>query len=264
MIVESYEDTIVLSGTMRSNHWETLHTAISLTLKRHPSGVIIDCAALSECTPHGADTFRSVMGFIKEHDARVIVAEVQEPVMAVLRTVPDVRSQLPIVATVEEARRSLDLLTDPSEEPVKKRKLKFSDFSVLASVTGGESDAQVLWTAKEIVNNLQGAVHVVFPLIIPREMPLQAAMPEEEELARQALNRAEAFFQSNHIHCEIRVMRGRDIASSLFATLEEDTSSHVIVGLPQDGDGQDEAGKLVKSVLGRLSGSVVFVRGPIV
>src|SRR5436853_3309421 len=112
VIVESYEDVIVLSGALRSNFWETLHTAISLTLKRHPSGVIIDCSGLVEATPEGAETFRDAMEFIHQHDARVIVAAVPPNILQVLRTVPDVRSQLAVADSVEAARHSLDLITE--------------------------------------------------------------------------------------------------------------------------------------------------------
>src|SRR5688500_219102 len=115
MIVESYEDVIVVSGALRSNFWETIHTAISLMLKRHPTGVIIDCSGISEVTPEGADTFRDIMAFIHEHDARIIVAGVPVQVMEVLKSVPEVRSQLAVAKSVEEARRSLDLLVEEEE-----------------------------------------------------------------------------------------------------------------------------------------------------
>ena len=108
MIVESYEDVIVISGALRSNFWETIHTAISLMLKRHPTGVILDCSGITEVNTAGADTFRDVMSFIHDQDARVIVTAVPPQVMEVLRTVPEVRSQLAVAKTVEEARRSLD------------------------------------------------------------------------------------------------------------------------------------------------------------
>src|SRR5947207_872967 len=111
MIVESYEDVVILSGPLRSNFWETIHTAIALTLKRHPTGVIIDCSGITELTPEGAETFQDAIQFVKEHErARIVVAAVSPQAMEVLRHVPEVRSQLPVVATVEEARRSLDLL----------------------------------------------------------------------------------------------------------------------------------------------------------
>ena len=83
MIVESYEDVIVLSGALRSNFWETIHTAISLMLKRHPTGVVIDCSGITEVTQAGADTFRDVMAYIEEHDARIIVAAVSPAVIRI-------------------------------------------------------------------------------------------------------------------------------------------------------------------------------------
>ena len=262
MIVESYEDVIILSGALRSNHWETLHTAISLALRRHPNGVIIDCSGLLEVTPHGADTFRSVMEFLEDHDARVIVAAVPDPVMTVLRTVPDVRSQLPIVNTVDDARQSLDLLGHSETEGQKKKKSKVSSMHVMAVLSGSAGDKEVLWTAREIVNNLSGMVHLVYPLIVPRELPLQAALPDEEAAAKAALEAAAEFFGSE-TPCDVTLERGRDIASTVAVALEETAIGHVILGLPRSEDGQDACGKLVRTVLAKVPCAVHFVREPL-
>ena len=117
MIVESYEDVIILSGALRSNFWETIHTAISLTLKRHPTGVIIDCSGITEITPDGAETFHDAIDFVAAHKrARIVVAAVSEEMLEVLRSVPEVRSQLPIAETVEAARKSLDLLVENDDD----------------------------------------------------------------------------------------------------------------------------------------------------
>ena len=125
MIVESYEDVIVLSGELRSNFWETIHTAIALTLKRHPTGVIIDCSGITLMTPEGGETFHDAIDFVAEHDrARIVVAGVSKSVLEVLRSVPEVRSQLPVAESVEDARRSLDLLVEDEPDVPKKKRRK--------------------------------------------------------------------------------------------------------------------------------------------
>lgn len=263
MIVESYEDVIVLSGAMRSNQWETLHTAISLTLKRHPTGVVIDCSGLIECTTHGADTFHSVMQFLQNHDARVIVAAVPPAVMEVLKTVPDVRSQLPIVGTVEQARKSLDLLLDSHDEPKKAKKAKNSGIRILITVMGTPCDEVVLNTGNELATGLEGSVRIMFPLIVPRELPLQAPLPEEEETAREALDKADKFLKIDGVEHEVMLERGRDIASAIAAAIEEEPATHVLVGLPGGDSAHDETSKLVRSVLAKVNSAVLFVRGPI-
>ena len=259
MIVESYEDVIILSGAMRSNQWETLHTAISLTLKRHASGVIIDCSGLIECTPKGADTFHSVMEFLKDHDARVIVAAVPNQVMEVLKLVPDVRSQLPIVATVDEARRSLDLLVDNNP----KKKAKVSSVQVVIVVQGKPCDSEVIQTGSELATGLAANVRILFPLIVPRDLPLQAALNDEEEIARKALAEADRSLNIEGVHHTLVLERGRDIASAIAAAIEEEPATHVLVGLPSSDSHQDEAGKMVRSVLAKVKSAVLFVRGPI-
>lgn len=266
MIVESYEDIIILSGAIRSNQWETLHTAISLTLKRHEEGVIIDCSQITEMTPHGADTFRSVMDFLKEHDARVLVAAVPDAIMQVLKSVPDVRSQLAVVATVEQARSSLDILRNPHADdahPQKRKKLPAAKGGkILACVMGTECDSYLLTTARELANGLDASVDVVYPLLVPREMPLSGAMPEEEKLAREALNHANGILSAESIEAELILERGRDVASAIHSVLEENPASHVVIGLPNGDQATDEATKLVRSVLGKIETAVIFVRGP--
>jgi hypothetical protein len=57
--------------------------------------------------------------------------------------VPEVRSQLPIAKTVEDARRSLDLLVEDEHAPKKKRRepeVREYQGTMVAVLTGDESD----------------------------------------------------------------------------------------------------------------------------
>ena len=261
MIVESYEDVIKLSGALRSNFWETIHTAISLLLKRHPTGVIIDCGGITECTPGGADTFRDAMEFIERFDARIIMASVPPQVLEVLRSVPEVRSQLPIVATVEEARRSLDLLwVDP--EGGKKKSVLASSRKLLICMSGHTSDEHLLTITAEMAAVLKADVHVMFPIIVPRDLPLQAPLHEQEQKALKAFDMANQVLSAEHVSHTPRLERARDVGTAIFEVAEEVNATQVIVALSSAVDIHDEMSKLVKSVMAKVKQPLHFVRGP--
>ncbi|HRF61063.1 MAG TPA: hypothetical protein PLH94_14255 [Fimbriimonadaceae bacterium] len=261
MIVESYEDVITLSGALRSNFWDTVHTAIALTLKRHPTGVVVDCHGITECTADGAETFRDMMDFIQDHDARIIVARVSDPLMDVLKSVPEVRSQLPIADSVEDARKSLDLLV--SDEPEKKTKKKppvAGLKAVLVCISGRASDDDVLRMIQRLDNSHELRAYLVYPLVVPRELPLKSPLPELEASAADALKRARAILEESQVHCDVSVGRGRDVASTIVEALEASKATEVIVGLGPDADSESEM-KLMKLILTRVTVPLLFVRG---
>ncbi|MBS1706564.1 MAG: universal stress protein [Armatimonadetes bacterium] len=264
MIVESYEDQIILSGPLRSNFWDTIHTAISLALKKSPQGVIINCSGITECTLEGADTFRDIMLFTKSHDARVLVAEVPEQVLFVLKQAPEVRSQLAISSTVEEARQSLFRLHDHEDEPHKKKKKKpvvTGGMQVLVCLTDRGSDSAALEAAIEYANNLQGHLSLVFPLIVPRELPLQSALPEEEGRGAEVLRWAEVEAETNQIPASVKMERGREVAAIIEEAMDETKAERLIVALPSGEESAELAAKLVRSVLPKVRVPIMFVRG---
>lgn len=265
MIVESYEDVVILSGPMRANFWETIHTAISLTLKRHPSGVIIDCTEVTELTPEGAETFHDAIFFVKEHDrARIVVAGVSPKVMEVLRQVPEVKSQLPVVATVEDARRSLDLLVSDEEHGKKKKKESFKAFDrvIVAVISGDAGDEHMLKVTEELVDTMPAKVVLLYPVVVPRELPLTAPMPSDEEKAAVALEQGRQRMFERGTPCDVRLERTRDIPSILQDVAAEVDAAHVIVGLASDLKGDDEYVRVLKAVLERVKRPLVIVRGP--
>jgi len=124
MIVEARNDTVNLLGALTKNHWQTIKAAANLLLKRNPSGIIINCAGITECTEEGAETFADAQSYIQRHGARIVLCDIPDHVMEVLRRVPGVRSQLPVACTMAQARASLGLpstyetLEAPSEKIV--------------------------------------------------------------------------------------------------------------------------------------------------
>ncbi|MBL8064837.1 MAG: hypothetical protein JNM34_03150 [Chthonomonadaceae bacterium] len=264
MIVESYDDVVVLSGPLRSNFWETIHTAIQLTLKRHPTGVIVDCSGITELTNSGAETFQDAMMFVRDHDgARIVLAAVSEPVMEVLRHVPDVRSQLPVVNTVEEARLSLDLLVHEAEHGKKKKKETIRPFDrhIVAVISGDESDDQMFRVTEELVDTLPAKVILLCPVVVPRELPLTSPMPTQEARAASALEGGKSRLSARGVPCDIKLERTRDIPSILQDVALEYDAAHVIVGLASDLKGDEEYLKVLKQVIEKVKRPLVIVRG---
>ncbi len=266
MIIESYGDVIVLTGALRSNFWETIHTAISLTLKRHPTGVIIDCSGITEITEAGAETFHDAIEYVNEHDrARIVVAAVPPAVLEVLRSVPEVRSQLPIAATVEDARRSLDLLVTDENEPRKKRKdpeHREYNRTVVAVLSGDESDQDLLEVTDEIVNNMPAKVVLLYPIIVPRNLPLQSPMPEVESTAVKTIEMAKAHMLKTKTAHEARVEHGRDYPSLIQSIVEEVDAARVIFAFSRRSPEKMEEGlRLVGAIMHKVTRPIVIVRG---
>lgn len=267
MIVESYEDVIVLTGALRSNFWETIHTAISLTLKRHPTGVVIDCSGITEITEEGAETFHDAIEYVGEHvRARIVVAAVPPHVLDVLRSVPEVRSQLPIAKSVEDARRSLDLLVESDEEPKKKRKREpeFREYerTVLAVVCGDDSDVELLKVVREFASTNPVKVVVLFPIVVPRNLPLQAPMPELETMATRAIETAKKTLTEIRIAHEARVEHARDLPTLLHEIAEEADAAYVMFAFSyRTPEKLEEGVKLVGTILQKVTRPILFVRG---
>jgi anti-anti-sigma regulatory factor len=267
MIVEYYEDVIILSGELRSNFWETIHTTITLLLRRHPTGVIIDCSGITEITSEGAETFQDVLGYVKAHEgARIIVAAVPEHVSAVLRLVPEVRSQLAMATTVEEARRSLDLLLkdDSKKEKRQRGPTMVVDRTILACLTAEASDTQVLHVTEELVRSHPAKVYLTIPVIVPRELPIGAPMPGIEEAALEAIEKAKQVLQKSNVPFEVKLERARDLSALLHEVSEEIEANYVVVALPDSNEMENRCAEMVQSVLHRVKRPLLFVRSSVV
>jgi hypothetical protein len=262
VIVESYEDVIVLSGALRSNFWDTIHTAISLLLKRHASGVIIDCAGITECTRGGADTFIDIMNFIEDHDARVIVARVPNHVLDVLKSVPGVRSQLPIAATVEDARKSLDLLAVDEGHKRKKKSAQAVEGRIALYLSGGQRDVSGAKAAIRLAELMHAEVLLAYVILVPRELPEQAPLPQKEAAALQAFDVIEPLFEHEGIPVQRILERGRELGTVLDQLMEEREAHTLVVSLSNSPADVDNELKLVRSILQKVEQSVMLVRPP--
>ncbi|MCG9894121.1 MAG: hypothetical protein MH204_01435 [Fimbriimonadaceae bacterium] len=265
MIVESYEDVIVLSGALTRNSWKTMQTAIQLTLKRHPTGVILDCSGLTEATMAGVTTFADVFRFVQQKDeARVVLAAVPSHVLEVIRDTPDVCSQLPIVDTVNEARRSLDIIAQAHDVDEREQNslLKGVQYQVLCVLQGSEHDMDVVVLTRELVNNIRAKVVVLLPLVVGRDLPLTAPLPDLEEREAQSAILAKEVFTECRTACEVRMERTRDLPSLLQDVSEEINAAYCVLAVPdEDRLNESRCTEQMRQVLARVKSPVCFVRG---
>jgi hypothetical protein len=257
MIVESYEDVVVLSGALRRNFWKTIHTAISLTLQRHPQGVIVDCSRITEATAEGAQTFQDAIDFVSEHErARILFAGAPPHVMEVLMDVPELRSQLAMADSVEGARASLDLVEAEEGVRRKKRVAKAAACSILAVMQGQTGDQEVIRVAKDLAGALQARVVVLMPVILPRDLAISAPMPEREAALKLSAELAERMIDGGAGSSELRLERGRSLAAVIAQVSSEIGSVFTLVGVEPDPDKTTDA----RQILEQVQETVLFVR----
>lgn len=255
MIVEFYEDVVQISGSLRSNFWDTIHTAISLALKKHPKGVIVDCSGITECTVEGADTFRDAMEYISNQDALIILAAVPAAVQEIVKSIPEVRSQLAIASSVEEARHTMDLLIHEQAKNTKPNAMQ-----VALQLCGTDCDKAAMKAAARMARSTQGHVHVIFPIVVPRDLALHAPLPHQEDLALATVEKAKELLNEKNLPYTVHVERGRDVAVILNTLCESNRVEYLFVPLPND---PDAAANIVRSILSRLKCTVSFIRGEI-
>src|SRR5947209_19925430 len=114
MIIETKDDVVRLSGSLARNQWMTIKAAANLLLTNHPEGIIVDCSHLEGISEDGAKTFLEATRDIEATKSPILVVSLPQQVLAVCKTVPGVRSQLPIADTIEEARASLRMANRPA------------------------------------------------------------------------------------------------------------------------------------------------------
>jgi hypothetical protein len=184
--------------------------------------------------------------------------------MEVLKTVSEVRSQLAVASSVEEARHSLDLLTQGDHGKPKRRQAIENAAKLLVCLYTGTSvreDNAAMVVASKIADSSPTEVHLVCLLLVPRHLPIQAPLHEQEESAAAAVDRASQFFQARNVIHFARVERARDVASGLSEALGDIDAADIVLPLMHEQIKKEDNLRIVESVLAKIDREVVFVRG---
>lgn len=258
MIVHPYDDVIQLSGPLEFDYSEAMETAIAMILERHPSGVIFDCSEITHITEEGAETFQSAIDFVLHHRARLIFAAVPKHVEQAMRKVPEVRSQMATSDSVEEARQSLDVLAGCATSGNGK---KVCTRQILVCLCPNSYDEHVMDVTQELISTLPAKITLLMPVVVPRELPLQAPLPAVEQEAGLFAERARKSLSEQQMPYEIRLERTRDLPSLVSEIAEEVDAAHVVVGVDPREKEEDEMTKMFHNLLDKVERPLMFVRG---
>lgn len=181
MIIEARDDTITLRGEIHSNIWPAIQAAAALLLENHPTGIIIDATAVTRVTPKGAETLADAFAYISAHEARIVVVGLAPELVEIGRTVPGVRSQLPLANTVEEARASLRL------EEVTPQRGRARIAGIVPMLGNWERS---LYYAGRLAAGESAELHLVDLIKVPRTLPIGTPIPEREQAGQERLAQA--------------------------------------------------------------------------
>ena len=215
MIIEARDDLVMLEGSLDKNLWPTIQAAANLLLRQNTQGIIIDGSGLTGCSPAGAQTFRDAMDYIERYRARIVVCQLPECVMEVVRTVPGVRSRLPIAATLEDARNSLRLARTGTGQASGAGGRALQDILVPLLQGDTPETATVLACRLARAGGQKTQVHLAYIFEVPRQLPLNAPLPEEESQAAQTLEAAENWVRREGLKPLAHVARARDVGEEI-------------------------------------------------
>ncbi len=262
MIIETRSDVVRLSGSLHKNQWMSIRAAANLLLHEFPQGIIIDCAGLENISEDGARTFLEAMRDIEQARARIIVASLPQNVLSVIKTIPGVRSQLPVAASVEAARASLQMQRKapaPAPTPDATRSGQVILVPLMAEVDlsyGADLAARLAKAAR-------AEVRLVYLLEVTRTLPLNAPLQEQEQAAQESLAKAVGMARRQNIVPQEHIERVREAVDGALAAVKTYSATQIVVGASKhamDHGDHDRFDALVDTLLHRAPCEVIVGR----
>lgn len=204
MIVETRGDVLKLRGVLNKDHWLTVKAALTLLLRDHPVGVIVDCNDLLECTGKGILTFREAARFTGERRGKIVFTGLSLELKEQLLKDTLLRSGLLVAPTVEEARSAFQegrafhplagpkgvcmvALTDETLSP-----LLLDQIPKLARIGGSQ-------------------VYLAFFLVVPPALPMDAPMAAQEERIKNLLDQLQGAIVKEKVQVSSGIIRARRV-----------------------------------------------------
>ena len=255
MIIHQKGDVVELKGSLDANQWLALKSVVSLQLKGHPLGIVIDGRELTDINEAGAHTFIDASEFIQAHNARIVAAGLSPRIQEEMRRIPGARSQLPLAASVEEARASL-AIGGAESVPESRRK------PVILVPLVGQWRKAVDYAALHADRNIE--LHLLYVIEVPRAMPLGVPLPDKEQEAIHTLDEAEKELGKHGFTLRRMITRARSGIEGA-AKFAADTKPRLVVDahskseLQRQADAHDVIGTLAHHAAGDI---VVYAVGP--
>lgn len=262
MIIETRGDLVKLSGSLHKNQWLSIRAAAGMLLRDNPQGIIVDCGKLVDISEDGAKTFLEAMRDIEAANTRIIVVNLPEKVLSVLKTVPGVRSQLPIASSVEEARASLQMSRrNPAPPPAGTSNT--AGGVILVPMMAGVDLTYGADLAARLARVSRFELRLVYLLEVTRTLPLNAPLAEQEQAAQEALVRASKLARTQGIAAVEHVERVRDAVDGVLAAIRLHAAVQVVVGAAShrfEHDDSDRFDDLIHALLHRAPCEVIVGR----
>jgi len=221
MIVYARDGIVHLSGVLNRNHWLTIKAAANLLLRENQEGIIVDCAELSDVSEEGAKTFLEALRDIQSAHARIIFCNLPENAQQHIKNVPGVRSQMPVAATLDEARASLrgGLAGQQAE----------AEGGVLVPVLDCILMEETIELAASVARDRRCPLIIVRPLEVARTLPLGAPMKEAEEAGSAALGQASQIAKAHGARFTCHLQRMRDTREGLLQEVKDHAAATVVL-----------------------------------
>ncbi len=251
MVIETKEDVVKLSGSLRKNQWITIKAAAQLLLHEHPEGIIVDCSHMSDISGDGAKTFLEAMRDIESAHSRIIVANLPEQVFAVCRSIPGVRSQLPIAASVEDARASLKATARNAQKSLSAQHDVRKGSLLLVPLLENIDLSYGVVLAGRLAVQGKSEIRLIYLMEIARNLPLNAPLLEAENNATKALEEAKLLAASAHVPISEHLDRVRDAFDGILTAAKTYESDTIVIGV-SEAPGQEEQAEAVEQLLQML------------
>ena len=262
MIIETREDVVRLSGSLHKNQWMTIKAAANLLIHNYPQGIIIDCGELDNISQDGAKTFLEAIRDIEAAHARIIVTNLPENVLSVVKSIPGIRSQLPIAASVEEARASLRAARRSTPAPTANAPGKGGSVILVPLVSNLDLTYGAQLAAR-LARPGKSEIRLIYLLEVARNLPLNAPLMEPEQAAQTALEAALQYTRQYNIPTWPHVERVREANDGIIAAVKTHAADLIVMGAadePLGGEGHDDFHAMVDTLLHRAPCEVVVGR----
>jgi len=266
MIIEQKDDVVRLSGSLTRNQWMTIKAAANLLLTNHPEGIIVDCSHLESISEDGAKTFLEAMRDIEAAKSRILVVSLPSQVLKVCKTVPGVRSQLPIADSIEEARASLRMANRPGLLRDKKPESGDPSRRVTTLLVPIVANMELTYGAELAARLSRGSkadIRLVYFMEVPRTLPLNAPLVEEEQNAQKMLREAVESAKQEGAAASEHVERVRDAGEGILAAAKTYQVDMLVLGAtsePLEGEQHEEFHLLVDTLIHRAPCQVIIGR----
>jgi nucleotide-binding universal stress UspA family protein len=126
----------------------------------------------------------------------------------------------------------------------------------------GDLSTPAVETAARLASK-RGTVVLVSVLEVPRELPLDALFPDEEDQARWRLRRAAAIVESYGVHAVQHLERGYGAASTVLELAEQHEADLIVLGAPaRTRKGRSSFGRTATAILHRATCRVMLLTRP--